>query len=199
MLVVDCMLDLITLPVLERQSRQYSCLERQAQRVCSIDTFFTGEHLQLMPRPLPRLLPRRRLLAIPHIPLHPLPRPPFRPQLSGQHKIRRELHHGIRRRHRIPKQELALTSLELRLEKVKVLLHVHAHPFLRLGHVAAGLEPATVQDGEAVQGVGRFGRVDPLQHGVPFWVADGWEEFVLFVVGVAEIPYPSYQLCPCRM
>ena len=47
--------------------------------------------------------------------------------------------------------------------------------------------PAGVHDRDAVQGEGAVGGVDPLQGGVAFGVAEGGEEAVGGVVGVAEV------------
>ena len=47
--------------------------------------------------------------------------------------------------------------------------------------------PARVHDGDAVQREGAFGGVHPLEDGVAFGVAEGWEETVGGVVGVAEV------------
>lgn len=141
-----------------------------------------------MPSLLLSLLPGLRRLAIFLVLLNLLPLLPLRPQLPRKHKVHRELHHRVRSRYLVTKEELAVAFAQLGCEVVHVLVHIAAEFLFGCGRITALLEPAGVENSEAVQGVGGFGCMDPLQDSVAFGISWGGEEFVLLVVGIAEVP-----------
>ena len=140
-----------------------------------------------MPRLLHRLLITLRPLTILHIPLQPLPPLPQRPQLPLQNERHGEMHLDIRHSKLIAEQEFPAALPQLRRHEVQIRLDVLGEADFGLFGVAGFLVPARVHDGDAVQGEGAFGCVHPLEDGVAFGVAEGWEEAVGGVVDVAKV------------
>lgn len=144
-----------------------------------------------MPRLLHRLLITLRPLTILHIPLQPLPPLPQRPQLPLQNKRNRKVHLNIRNTKLITEQKLPAALPQLRSHEIQIRLDVLGESDFGLLGVAGFLVPAGVHDGYAVEGEGAFGGVDPLESGVAFGVAEGGEEAVGGVVGVAEVSFKA--------
>ena len=142
-----------------------------------------------MTRLLHRLLITLRRLTILDIPLQPLPSLSQRPQLPLQDKRYRKMHLDIGETKLVAEQKLPTALAQLRRHKVQIRLDVLRQSDLGVFRIAGLLVPARVHDGDAVQGEGSFGGVDPLQDGVAFGVAEGWEQAVGGVVGVAEVSF----------
>lgn len=84
-----------------------------------------------------------------------------------------------------------MTFGELLFQKVQILLNVDTHALLNLlcGIWNICAEPARVENGEPVQGVGTLGRMNPALHlRAPELIADGREQAMFGVVVVAKIP-----------
>lgn len=140
-----------------------------------------------MPRLLHRSLITLRLLTLPDIPLQSLPPLAQRPQLPLQHKRNTKVHHNIRHANLISEQKLASTLLQFCGSEVQICLNVFGQSDFGLRGVAGLLVPAGIHDGDAVQGEGAFGCVDPLEHGVALGVSNRWEEAVVGIVDVTEV------------
>ena len=149
--------------------------------------FFRLHHLKRVPGLLHCPLIALRRLAIRNIPLQPLPPLAQRPQLPLQDERNRKVHLKIRHRELVAEQKLPAALAQLRRHEVQIRLDVLRQSDLGVFGVAGLLVPASVHDRDAVEREGAFGGVHPLQDGVALWVAEGWEQAVGGVVGVAEV------------
>ena len=149
--------------------------------------FIEFQFLQRVTRLLHRLLITLRRLTILDIPLQPLPSLSQRPQLPLQDKRYRKMHLDIGETKLVAEQKLPTALAQLRRHKVQIRLDVLRQSDLGVFRVAGLLVPARVHDGDAVQGEGAFGCVDPLEHGVALGVSDWWEEAVVGIVDVTEV------------
>lgn len=99
------------------------------------------------------------------------------------------MHLDIRHSKLVAEQELPAALAQLRRHEIQIRLDVLGEADFGFFGVAGFLVPARVHDGDAVQREGAFGGVYPLEDGVAFGVAEGWEEAVGGVVGVTEVSF----------
>ena len=126
-------------------------------------------------------------LTVLQILLQPLPPLSHETQIPGQDESNGEVHLDVRQSDFVAEQEFPAGLPQLRRHEVQIRLDVLGEADFGFFGVAGFLVPASVHDGDAVEREGAFGGVHPLEDGVAFRVAEGWEEAVGCVVGVAEV------------
>lgn len=140
-----------------------------------------------MPRLLNGRLVTRHSLAVLQILLNSTEIHPFRPELPGHDERQGKVHLHVGDSRLVSEQEFAAALLELAVEVPQIVLDVLGQPNFGFLDTAGLLVPASVQDGDTVEGESSLGCVDPLQDLVAFWVSYWRKQTMRLVVLVAEV------------
>lgn len=147
--------------------------------------------LQLVTRLLDRFLISCRRLTILDPSLNLRITLSLHTQFSRQYKHRGEMHHTVRSCWGIPRQEFPRTLLQLCFQKVHVVPDICGHAFFCLFYVAANLFPAGIQDRNSMKCPGCLSSMNPLELFVTFWIAEGSEQLMFFVICITQISNSS--------